>query len=346
MIKVGEHVTLDFVGVKKDYSPTFYEKVIYKIAKLAKVEILNVSSHKFEPQGFTLVALLSESHMSFHTFPERGIISFDFFTCGKISPKIALDVLGKEIDHKRVVVNNFDRSTVSLYDDIYSTPGQKKYYVVNEVLENFTSKVGQNIEILKLEEFGNALFIDNEIQVAEKDEKLYSSTFFRSGQDLNKKTANVAIIGGGDGGVARECLDNNADYIDWYELDPEVVDVCYKHLPKVCSKVKKSNKVNTYWGDAFESIKGVEDNRYDQIFVDLNDDQYCIDLAKKNMKGLQRILKKGGVITAQVGSKNKKPKQVETWSKVLEKSFGNVNLSEVHIPSFDCNWNFASAILK
>jgi len=346
MTKVGEHVTLDFVGVKKEYSPTFYEKVIYKIAKLAKVEILNVSSHKFEPQGFTLVALLSESHMSFHTFPERGIISFDFFTCGKISPKIALDVLAKEIDHKRVVVNNFDRSTVSLYDDIYSTPGQKKYYVVNEVLENFTSKVGQNIEILKLEEFGNALFIDNEIQVAEKDEKLYSSTFFRSGQDLNKKTANVAIIGGGDGGVARECLDNNADYIDWYELDPEVVDVCYKHLPKVCSKVKKSNKVNTYWGDAFESIKGVEDNKYDQIFVDLNDDQYCIDLAKKNMKGLQRILKKGGVITAQVGSKNKKPKQVETWSKVLEKSFGNVNLSEVHIPSFDCNWNFASAILK
>jgi len=346
MTKVGEHVTLDFVGVKKEYSPTFYEKVIYKIAKLAKVEILNVSSHKFEPQGFTLVALLSESHMSFHTFPERGIISFDFFTCGKISPKIALDVLAKEIDHKRVVVNNFDRSTVSLYDDIYSTPGQKKYYVVNEVLENFTSKVGQNIEILKLEEFGNALFIDNEIQVAEKDEKLYSSTFFRSGQELNKKTANVAIIGGGDGGVARECLDNNADYIDWYELDPEVVDVCYKHFPKVCSKVKKSNKVNTYWGDAFESIKGVEDNKYDQIFVDLNDDQYCIDLAKKNMKGLQRILKKGGVITAQVGSKNKKPKQVETWSKVLEKSFGNVNLSEVHIPSFDCNWNFASAILK
>ena len=65
MIKVGEHITLDFLGVKKDYSPSFYEKIIYKIAKAAKVEILNVSSHKFEPQGFTLVALLSESHFSF-----------------------------------------------------------------------------------------------------------------------------------------------------------------------------------------------------------------------------------------------------------------------------------------
>ena len=54
MIKEGEHITLDFLGVKKDYSPEFYEKVIYKIAKAAKVEILNVSSHRFEPQGFTL----------------------------------------------------------------------------------------------------------------------------------------------------------------------------------------------------------------------------------------------------------------------------------------------------
>ena len=47
MIKVGEHITIDFLGVKIDYSPEFYEKVIYKIAKAAKVEILNVASHKF-----------------------------------------------------------------------------------------------------------------------------------------------------------------------------------------------------------------------------------------------------------------------------------------------------------
>ena len=40
------------------------------------------------------------------------------------------------------------------------------------------------------------------------------------------------------------------------------------------------------------------------------------------MKGLKRILKKGGVITAQVGSSDKKPKQVENWCKVLDKSFG------------------------
>ncbi|MBO6492786.1 MAG: adenosylmethionine decarboxylase, partial [Pelagibacteraceae bacterium] len=206
MVKVGEHVTLDFLGTKQVYSPKFFGKIIYKIAKAAKVEILNVSQHKFKPQGFTLVALLAESHMSFHTFPEKNIISYDFFTCANISPSVALNILKKEIKHERVVVRKFDRSTVSLYDDIYSTPGQKKYYVVNKVLEDFVSKVGQHIEILELEEFGKSLFIDNELQVSEKDEHIYSGQFVGSAMNLNSNNSNAAIIGGGDGGVARECL--------------------------------------------------------------------------------------------------------------------------------------------
>ena len=43
----------------------------------------------------------------------------------------------------------------------------------------------------------------------------------------------------------------------------------------------------------------------------------CIDLAAKNMKNLKRILKPGGVITAQVGCQSKKPRQVNNWLKVL-----------------------------
>ena len=103
MTKVGEHITLDIIGANKEYSPSFYEKLVYKIAKKAKVTVLGISKHKFEPQGFTMVALLAESHISFHTFPEKGIISFDFFTCGKVSPSIALEVIKKEINHKRII---------------------------------------------------------------------------------------------------------------------------------------------------------------------------------------------------------------------------------------------------
>ena len=344
MTKVGEHLTIDFIGVKKDYSQKFYEKNIYKIAKAAKVEILGINSHKFEPQGFTTVALLAESHMSFHTFPEKGIISFDFFTCGRVNPKIAINILRKEIKSKRISVNAFDRSTISQYDDIYSSPGLKKFYIVKEVLENFTSKVGQHVEILNLEQFGKSLFIDNELQVAEKDEHLYSSTFVKSGLNLNKDRDKVAIIGGGDGGIARECISKNFNYIDWFELDPQVVKVCEKHLAKVGEKATKKNSVKCIWGDAFESIKSVKDDTYHQIFVDLNDDQFCIDLAAKNMESLVRILKPKGVITAQVGSQDKKPKQVDSWLNVFNENFGNTQLSRVYIPSFDCAWNFSSSI--
>ena len=346
MVKVGEHIALDLLGIKQDYTPKFFGKIIYKIAKAAKVEILNVSQHKFKPQGFTLVALLAESHMSFHTFPEKNIISFDFFTCAKISPSVALDILKKEIKHERIVVRKFDRSTVGLYDDIYSTPGQKKYYVVNKVHEDFVSKVGQHIEILELEEFGKSLFIDNELQVSEKDEHIYSGQFVDSAMSLNSKNSNAAIIGGGDGGVARECLSRRFNFVDWFELDPEVVSACTKHLSKIGRKIKESNTVKCVWGDAFESIKSIEDSKYDKIFVDLNDDKYCINLAAKNMNNLKRILKPGGVITAQVGSKDKKPKQVDGWLNVLSKNFGNSKLDRVFIPSFDCNWNFASSVLK
>ena len=153
------------------------KNLVYKIAKKAKVTVLEISKYKFEPQGFTLVALLAESHISFHTFPEKGIISFDFFTCGKVSPIVALDILKKEIKHKRIVKKNLIEIPVSYYDDIYSSPGLKKFYMVKNVLEDFTSKVGQHIEILDLEQFGKSLFIDNELQVAESDEHLYSSTF-------------------------------------------------------------------------------------------------------------------------------------------------------------------------
>ena len=68
MTKVGEHITLDIIGTTQEYKPAFFEKIAYKIAKKAKVAILKISKHKFEPQGFTLIALLAESHMSFHTF--------------------------------------------------------------------------------------------------------------------------------------------------------------------------------------------------------------------------------------------------------------------------------------
>ena len=108
-------------------------------------------------------------------------------------------------------------------------------------------------------------------------------------------------------------------------------------MSKIGGKATAKNSVQCTWGDAFESIKKVEDNKYDKIFVDLNDDQYCIDLAAKNIDSLKRILKPNGTITAQVGSQDKKPTQVKKWLNLFQKSFGNTSLDRIYIPSFDCS---------
>ena len=56
--------------------------VLANAANLAESTLLNISSHKFEPHGVTAVALLAESHISIHTWPENGMAVCDVFTCG------------------------------------------------------------------------------------------------------------------------------------------------------------------------------------------------------------------------------------------------------------------------
>ena len=57
-----------------------------------------------------------------------------------------------------------------------------------------------------------------------------------------------------------------------------------------------------------------------------------------------RVHKPNGVVTAQVGSQDKRPKQVENWKNVFNKNFGNATLDRVYIPSFDSSWNFYSSV--
>ena len=66
---------------------------------------------------------------------------------------------------------------------------------------------------------------------------------------LNSANSTAAIIGGGDAGVARECISKGFNLIDWYELDPEVVKACYKYLPKISSRVRESNSIKTVSGE-------------------------------------------------------------------------------------------------
>ena len=78
-------------------------------AKLANAKILNLISNKFEPQGVTAIALLAESHLSIHTWPESSYSAVDIFTCGQnMKPNLSCKYLIKTLmakEHFLRVIN-------------------------------------------------------------------------------------------------------------------------------------------------------------------------------------------------------------------------------------------------
>ena len=73
---------------------SFLRCALNRAAKLANATVLNLISNKFEPQGVTAIALLAESHISIHTWPESYYSAVDIFTCGKnMMPELASQYL-------------------------------------------------------------------------------------------------------------------------------------------------------------------------------------------------------------------------------------------------------------
>ena len=62
-------------------SEEFVRLFLYTAAKKANSELLNINTHKFEPQGVTGLAMLADSHISIHTWPEDDVARCDLFSC-------------------------------------------------------------------------------------------------------------------------------------------------------------------------------------------------------------------------------------------------------------------------
>ena len=90
---------------------SFLRCILNRASKLANATVLNLISNKFEPQGITAIALLAESHISIHTWPESNYSAVDIFTCGQnMMPERAsqylIEVLKAEEHSLRVIERN------------------------------------------------------------------------------------------------------------------------------------------------------------------------------------------------------------------------------------------------
>ena len=71
--------------------------------------VIQTISKKFEPQGVTVICLLAESHISIHTWPERGDAAVDLFTCGDCTPKIGCDIIIQQLSATHHTLSYIER---------------------------------------------------------------------------------------------------------------------------------------------------------------------------------------------------------------------------------------------
>ena len=109
----SKHLLLELYSCdnEKLNDESFLRCTLNKAAKLAKATVLNLISNKFEPQGVTAIALLAESHISIHTWPESKYSAVDIFTCGQnMLPELAshylIESLKAEEHFLRVIERN------------------------------------------------------------------------------------------------------------------------------------------------------------------------------------------------------------------------------------------------
>lgn len=108
---MGKHIILEVYDVDfnllNNLDPLL--EVVENSIHSIDMTILNVYTHKFQPQGLTILFCLAESHVSLHTFPEHNCISFDAYTCGESDPKlIAIDLL-KYLKSNNYNIRELDR---------------------------------------------------------------------------------------------------------------------------------------------------------------------------------------------------------------------------------------------
>jgi S-adenosylmethionine decarboxylase len=106
----GSHLIIDLFGARRLDDLAHIEKTLRRCIEVAGATLLHIHLHHFTPNGgVSGVAVLSESHISIHSWPEANYAALDIFMCGDARPELAVPVLRQAFDAEQVVVKTHRR---------------------------------------------------------------------------------------------------------------------------------------------------------------------------------------------------------------------------------------------
>ena len=114
MEHLGRHVIIELWGCGEIINDAaLVEQAMRQAVQAANATLLDIFVHEFSPQGVTGVAVLAESHLSIHTWPEYGYAAADVFTCGSTTrPEAAAEVLREAFQASNADVRELERGVM------------------------------------------------------------------------------------------------------------------------------------------------------------------------------------------------------------------------------------------
>ena len=112
MKALGRHIVCELSGCDPETLTDVdsIHAMMVAAAKAAHATIRESAFHRFEPQGVSGTVILAESHLSIHTWPEKGYAAMDFYTCGDhTDPWLACEHAASVLNAKSILTTEFKR---------------------------------------------------------------------------------------------------------------------------------------------------------------------------------------------------------------------------------------------
>jgi spermidine synthase len=352
------------------------ERDMVAAAQKAGATVINSTFHHFSPYGVSGVVVIQESHLAIHTWPEYGYAAVDLFTCGEMNAWISFDHLKECFGAKSYSALELKRGSVNLLqrNDFDITSMRQKaaewknpdFYTRNvwftdkdeeqalslrftgDVLFDVQSPF-QRVRILESYKYGKMLALDDMVMTTEKDEFHYHEMISHPALFSLPNAKNVLIIGGGDGGTAREVLRHkNIEQVTMVEIDGEVIEACKIHLPKIATEFNNP-KLTLLVDDGIEFLKNANPNSYDIIIVDGSDPVGPAEglFSVEFYTNCYAALKNDGILVAQGESPKFNEKAFVELNQTLQTIFGldKAPISLFFVPTYPTGmWSFQYGI--
>lgn len=193
----------------------------------------------------------------------------------------------------------------------------------------------QKIEIVNTTSHGKVLFLDNIVQLTEKDECIYHEMLSHISLLSHPKPKHVLVLGGGDGGIVREVLKHSVENVTLVEIDEKVINASKRYLKKVSAGAFTDKRLQVIVGDAAQFVKST-DKKFDVIITDRGDEVGPGHplFTQSFYSNCANVLTKNGIFTSITGVSNMQPTVVTQTQKAFKKIFTYSGIFLINVPMY------------